>query len=62
MLGPIIHESMRNCCYTLCEILGVVIQKKKCRVLAQFGKRYMVGWHHRLNRHEFEKAPEDGDG
>ena len=22
----------------------------------------MVGWHHRLNRHEFEQAPEDGEG
>ena len=22
----------------------------------------MVGWHHRLNRHEFEQAPGDGDG
>ena len=21
-----------------------------------------VGWHHRLNRHEFEQAPEDGIG
>ena len=22
----------------------------------------MVGWHHRLNGHEFEQAPEVGDG
>ena len=22
----------------------------------------MVGWHHRLNEHEFEKAPGVGDG
>ena len=22
----------------------------------------MIGWHHRLNRHEFEQAPGDGDG
>ena len=22
----------------------------------------MVGWNHRLNGHEFEQAPEDGDG
>ena len=22
----------------------------------------MVGWHHQLNKHEFEQAPEDGDG
>ena len=22
----------------------------------------MVGWHHRLNRHEFEQAPGDGEG
>ena len=22
----------------------------------------MVGWHHRLNEHEFEQAPEVGDG
>ena len=22
----------------------------------------MVGWHHQLNRHEFEQAPEDGKG
>ena len=22
----------------------------------------MVGWHHRLNGHEFEEAPEVGDG
>ena len=22
----------------------------------------MVGWHHRLNAHEFEQAPTDGDG
>ena len=22
----------------------------------------MVGWHHRLNGHEFEKAPGDGEG
>jgi len=22
----------------------------------------MVGWHHRLDKHEFEQAPEVGDG
>ena len=22
----------------------------------------MIGWHHRLNGHEFEQAPEDGEG
>ena len=22
----------------------------------------MVGWHHRLNGHEFEQTPGDGDG
>jgi len=22
----------------------------------------MVGWHHHLNEHEFEKAPGDGEG
>ena len=22
----------------------------------------MVGWHHRLNAHEFAQAPEDGEG
>ena len=22
----------------------------------------MVGWHHRLNRHELEQAPGDGEG
>ena len=22
----------------------------------------MVGWHHQLNRHEFEQAPRDGEG
>ena len=22
----------------------------------------MVGWHHQLNGHEFEQAPEDGEG
>ena len=22
----------------------------------------MVGWHHRLNRHEFEQTPEDSEG
>ena len=22
----------------------------------------MAGWHHQLNRHEFEQAPEVGDG
>ena len=22
----------------------------------------MVGWHHRLDGHEFEQAPGDGDG
>ena len=22
----------------------------------------MAGWHHRLNGHEFEKAPGDGEG
>ena len=22
----------------------------------------MVGWHHRLDEHEFERAPEVGDG
>ena len=22
----------------------------------------MVGWHHRLDAHEFEQAPRDGDG
>ena len=22
----------------------------------------MVGWHHQLDRHEFEQAPGDGDG
>ena len=21
-----------------------------------------VGWHHRLNKHEFEQTPEDGEG
>ena len=25
-------------------------------------KDEMVGWHHRLNGHEFEQAPEVGDG
>ena len=23
---------------------------------------WMVGWHHRLNRHEFEQGPGDGEG
>ena len=22
----------------------------------------MIGWHHRLNGHEFEQAPEDSEG
>ena len=22
----------------------------------------MVGWHHRLNRHQFEQTPKDGEG
>ena len=22
----------------------------------------MVGWHHQLNRHEFEQTPRDGEG
>ena len=22
----------------------------------------MVGWHHRLNGHEFQQTPEDGEG
>ena len=22
----------------------------------------IIGWHHQLNRHEFEQAPRDGDG
>ena len=22
----------------------------------------MVGWHHQLSEHEFEQAPEDGEG
>ena len=22
----------------------------------------MVGWHHRINEHEFEETPEDGEG
>ena len=22
----------------------------------------MIGWHHRLNEHEFEQTPEVGDG
>ena len=25
-------------------------------------KDKMVGWHHRLNGHEFEQAPRDGEG
>ena len=25
-------------------------------------KDKMVGWHHRLNGHEFEQAPGDGEG
>ena len=25
-------------------------------------KDEMVGWHHRLNGHEFEQTPEDGEG
>ena len=25
-------------------------------------KDEMVGWHHRLNGHEFERAPGDGEG
>ena len=48
-------------CYTLCESLEY-LYKKKCRVLAQFGKHYVVGWHHQLDRHEFEEARGDGDG
>ena len=60
MLGLIMHESMRRC-YTLCESLEY-LYKKKCRVLAQFGKHYVVGWHHQLDRHEFEEARGDGDG
>ena len=26
------------------------------------GKDKMVGWHHQLNRHEFEQAPGDSEG
>ena len=26
------------------------------------GKDKMVGWHHQLNRHEFEQAPGDAEG
>ena len=26
------------------------------------GRQRMVGWHHRLDGHEFEEAPEVGDG
>ena len=25
-------------------------------------KEEMVGWHHQLNRHEFEKTPGDSEG
>ena len=25
-------------------------------------KDEMVGWHHRLNGHEFKQTPEDGEG
>ena len=26
------------------------------------GRQRMVGWHHQLDGHEFEQAPEIGDG
>ena len=30
--------------------------------MAEWTEDEMVGWHHRLNGHEFEKTPGDGEG
>ena len=41
---------------------------KKTLMLGKIGQEKgasedeMVGWHHRLNGHEFEQAPGDGEG
>ena len=34
--------------------------KKSCHVCQDMDE--MVGWHYGLNGHEFEQAPEDGEG
>ena len=55
------------------QYLGHLIQRadslektdaKKDRMLEEKGmtENEMVGWHHQLNGHDFEQAPEDDDG
>ena len=36
--------------------------RQKMRWLVLISEDEMVGWHHRLDRHEFEQAPGVGDG
>ena len=40
--------------------MTLVLGKIKGKMEAS--KDEMVGWHHRLDGHEFEQAPGDGDG
>jgi len=37
-------------------------ERRAGRILTGTIEDEMVGWHHRLNGHEFEQTPEVGDG
>ena len=42
-----------------CSLVGLKVGLKEDKGAT---KDEMVGWHHQLNGHEFEHAPEVGDG
>ena len=54
MLGPIRKDSMEK--YLM---LGKI---EGGRRRGQQRRRWLDGWHHQLNRHEFEQVPGVGDG
>ena len=37
---------------------GFLLEGQVCNVLALVSPTEMVGWHHRLDRHELDQAPE----
>ena len=37
---------------------GLLLEDQVCNVLVLVSPNEMVGWHHQLDRHEFEQAPE----
>ena len=51
-----------------CQCKKVIKDRKSCHVKdrrqeeTEITEDEMVGWHHRLNGHEFEQAPGVGDG